>query len=164
MKISSVGKIEDGHIYHEYQAAWTNDLCDFISKNNKKNVEVSVKVVDRAQHGFFKYVWGYLYPDICKAAGEFSIQKMHFELKREFLYTYIDSIDEIPKKHIGKCIIDYAEASGQIVYKGYIKSLSKLTQSEAKQYAMNLEKRLFIDYAGHISDNEAQKYREMMGL
>lgn len=132
---------------------WDDKVDKFCEKNQGKRAEITLEVVSNVGYYIHKYYRGALLPDITAAAGEVSQEKVHFELKREFLGKKCTSIDDIPKRYLGNC--QFLINNGKLI--GYVPSMRAITHEEAKQYLKDCENRLFIDLGSHIGASVSNK-------
>lgn len=124
----------------------------FKQQHEREKVELTFEVVDTPEHFQFKYLWGFLYPDVAEAMGERDFQYVHFECKKRFLMRPVEDWKEIPSKHRSRAIILTKEVEGVEKIVGYVPSLSVLKFKELKTYIEQVEHFLFADLMGHIME------------
>ena len=108
-----------------------------------------------------QYYRGALLPAICNAMGESNQQYTHDRIiKPEWIYSKtgkyyfeVSGYNDIPNKYYNACQI-MVDADGQVL--GYIPSMSKFTQKEAREFILFCENILFCDLGAgmNLSDNQ----------
>jgi hypothetical protein len=179
MELRLNAKIQNDKIIY-MDEGWHGAVQDFKQKNEGANIEVYFENVNSAHHYSYKYYWGYLLPDISFALGELDINRIHFELKRDFLYKEISNIDDIPKRYLKKGVfqisyrnlfsgilrVPFSMINGTLIVfeneniTGYVPSISMKTfkQDEMREFIWQVEHRLFVDLEGQLgSENRDQK-------
>jgi len=179
MELRLNAKIQNNTVVY-YDKNWKEVIADFKKKNEGANIEVHFENVNSPHHYQYKYYWGYLLPDVAFAIGERDIYKVHFYLKRDFLYKEISSVHEILQRYLrngvfevlyrslfsGVLKVPFSIIKGTLLVTsnenivGYVPSTSMATfkYDEMKEFILKVEHRLFVDLQGCLgSENRDQK-------
>ena len=162
------GTVKDGVLSCKNDEEWSQKYDKFCDLNDGKKYEMTVEIVDPVRYYIHKYYRGFLLPDIASAYTDKTELEVHeFILKKDFLLRRCMELEEIPVRHYKTCkfVFDKERLTG------YIPSMSKITNNEAKEYVLKCEKRLEHEMGDHIGvlkngdeleeyQNTAKQYRE----
>jgi len=126
---------------------WQGKFRDFIEKNEGERVEIVMEQISDIKHSIHKGYRGYILPDIAHALGEASEARVHYELKKEFLFERCECIEEVPSRHRSRCQYIFDHNSN---FLGYVPSMATLTQKDAQEFMRKCKDRLLIDLGSHI--------------
>jgi len=147
-------------------------IRNFLVLSANKNVEFRIEVVDKPAQYAHRFYRGYLLPDITHAAGETDRDKMHFELKYEYLFAKCDDINSIDGRYFRngyyafrrgtKLLYQHLQGLALLVddddkLLGYIPSLATVTMDEMMEYLGKLEIRLTDDLGGHLGCSKSSR-------
>lgn len=145
MKVEGEIRFHNGRIsYMDNFEKRLKALCENEANNGKLGI-IRVEIVDKIiQYHRHKYYRGYLIPAIAIEAFDGNERKAHMEMKRQFMYYHVTSLDQIPEKHIERCIIEFdnvMDANGEIIRvpSGYMPSMANITDKEARAYLEKVE-------------------------
>jgi hypothetical protein len=143
LKLTVTASIENGKIKYKSDKS-EEKINKFKDDNNFKEVEISFEIIDHPQYYQHKYFHGYVLQQIAMGQGESNLDVVCESLKQEYLFVEIDSMKDIPSKHIGKCrtiserVID-ANGEVKLRFLGYVPSRSTLTFKEYKDFIIKCE-------------------------
>jgi hypothetical protein len=165
MKIIGRIKIKDGKIKYLDnfldQIAEIKKVDGIEGREGEMIIDFKEKDVRWYQH---KYYRGYILPPIAEKAFNGRLRRAHLEMKRQFLYMPIHDLDDIPEKHMDRCVIDTVtikneNGQSETIINGYMPSMAKITQKEAADFILKCEAFLFEFLEGAI-EKEGAAYRD----
>lgn len=155
------GFIENGKIDYSNKE-WRSLLDTFKKQNDLSEIMIRFEKIDTPMYYCHKFYRGYLIPAVAHYAGEVSEQKLHLELKKEFLYIHLDNdLTKIKKEHKNRPTI-YVKENGFI--DGYTPSTGDITHREMLDYIKKVENRLVIDLNGALlvkNQEQAATFRRL---
>jgi len=162
MKIEANVRIKDGKI--KFLDDFTGRVKEIAQEYEGKYGILTLNMTEKSiRYHRHKYYRGYLLPAIAAESFDGNDRKAHIEMKRMFNYVPITGLDEIPERHIGRCIIEYdiVREEGEIsrVPVGYMASMGDYTDKEAKEFIMKVENFAFSDLQVSIRNPEALTHR-----
>jgi hypothetical protein len=165
MKIIGKIKIKNGKIVYIdnfiEQIAELKKVDGIENREGEIIIDFKEKDVRWYQH---KYYRGYVLPPIAEKAFNGRLRRAHLEMKRQFLYVPICDLDDIPEKHMDKCIIDSTITKDEngnktTTINGYLPSMGSITHKEAAEFILKCEAFLFEFLEGAI-EREGVAYRD----
>jgi len=147
----------------------------FKSKNEGREISVTMEVADTAQHFQYRYYHGFLLPDLADAYGV-DVHYCHILCKREKLFIPVNSYDEIKKRHLANGVfmisrddlmalpewLPYSLIKGALIVHadneivGYCPSTSKkcFTKEEMAAYIESVEQMFTRDVQGSFKNHD----------
>ncbi len=151
-KISFIGKVEDDDIRILNPSFFKDEHDKFIKNNEGKHVEVIYKVVDkRSLNRFHSFYRGVILPALNSIEQSIELhiteEETHMQLKREFMYVPIKSLEELPEGLEGHIKLDYdvvtdKDDNVKTIFKGYIKSTALYDKEEWIYFLKKCKERL----------------------
>lgn len=134
--MKGVGRIINGELRLEKK------FIEFLLLNEESEVDVELVVLNKPEHYLYKYLWGYLYKDMCSFMQE-DIDELHNDMKDKFAKEFVDEWADVPKRHRKKCERYERVHENGAIERWYIKSTSSMNHEEMKEYIERVEYHYF---------------------